>query len=536
MQFFHQLLSENSLLALFVIVGSGLLLGKISIRGIQLGSSGVLFTALLGGHLGYALPSEIGTLGLLLFVYCIGIGAGGRFFAAIAHEGAALAKLAAMIVGTGALITFIGATLLDLPADLASGIFAGALTSTPALAASIEGIQGDSSGVSIGYGIAYPCGVIGVILFVQILPRCLKHDWDATTEDDQLSSARERHVETALVEVTNRTLFGKQIADSNEADLSACQISRIFNGDQLVPHRYDDRFHEGQLLLLVGLRHEIESTINFLGKRSDRHVLMDVENERRQLLVTAREIAGQTLQAIAPLKNYGVVITRINRLGLTFVPNTSTVIEQNDTLTVVGPVGSLKEFSKIIGHRESAIGITDLLSLSVGLTLSILVGLIPFTFPGGTTVKLGLAGGPLVVALVLGHFGRIGKIVGHIPRPTRLFLQEIGLVFFLANAGVNGGVSLVATIQEYGFSVFGLGLCVTAIPLFVAWPIAHRHLKLNPLQSLGGICGSMTSTPALGAITSKTDSQIPVVSYVSAYPVALVVMILFAKTLISSLS
>jgi putative transport protein len=273
-----------------------------------------------------------------------------------------------------------------------------------------------------------------------------------------------------------------------------------------------------------------------LGHRSDRNILKDVENERQQLLVTDRKMAGQTIREIAPLKNHGVVITRITRLGLTFVPNASTVIENNDQLTAVGRIDDLKGFAKAVGHRSNAIDTTDLLSLSAGLTLGIIVGLIPIGLPGATPVTLGLAGGPLLVALLLGHFGRVGRIVGHIPRPTRLLLQELGLVFFLASAGVRGGGALTDTVSEYGLMVFALGLLVSLVPLIVAWPLARGLFKLDPLQSLGGICGGMTSTPALGAITAKTDSQVPVVSYVSAYPVALIVMIIVAKALIGALS
>ena len=178
MQALHQLLIDQPLVALFAIIATGLLFGSISIKGVNLGSSGVLFSALLAGHLGYNIPGGVGTLGLVLFVYCVGIGAGGRFFASVAREGATMAKLALVIVSLGALITWAGASLLDLPADLAAGIFAGALTSTPALAAATEGLNESASGVSIGYGIAYPFGVIGVVLFVQLLPRLLKHDLD----------------------------------------------------------------------------------------------------------------------------------------------------------------------------------------------------------------------------------------------------------------------------------------------------------------------------------------------------------------------
>ena len=528
----HHLLIDQPLIALFAVIATGLLLGNVKVKGINLGSSGVLFTALLAGHLGYGIPAGVGTLGLVLFVYCVGIGAGGRFFASLAREGTTLAKLALLIVSLGGLVTWAGAKLLDLPAGLATGIFAGALTSTPALAAATEGLHalGGSEAVSIGYGIAYPFGVIGVVLFVQLLPRILKIDLDSIK--DKSKNDHDSRVANVLVQVTNPNLFGKKISESGVTHFNACQISRIFTGDRLVPLQYEDTFAENQIVLVVGRSSEIAIAVDFIGTRSDRNLLKDVENERQDLVVTAAAFIGQKMGNVAPLRNYGVVVTRVTRLGLTFVPNAETIIERHDRFTCVGRADDLRKFSAAVGHRSSVIDTTDLLSLSAGLTLGIIVGLLPLSLPGGEPVTLGLAGGPLFVALILGHFGKVGRIVGHIPRPTRLLLQELGLVFFLANAGIRGGGALVATLHEYGFALFGLGICVSCLPLIVAWPIATKLFKLDVLQALGGICGGMTSTPALGAITAKTDSQAPVISYVSAYPVALIVMIIVSKILI----
>ncbi len=528
----HQLLINQPLVALFAMIATGLLLGKVKLKGINLGSSGVLFTALLAGHLGYRIPASIGTLGLVLFVYCIGIGAGSRFFASLAREGATLAKLALLIVLLGGLVAWAGAKLLDLPAGLATGIFAGALTSTPALAAATEGLvaSGGSDAVSIGYGIAYPFGVIGVVLFVQLLPRILKIDLDSITDKTAIDPGN--RVENVLVEVTNPNLFGQKISESGVANFNACQICRIFVDDRLVPLRYDDTFEQNQILLVVGRSSEITIAVDLIGKRSERNLVRDVENERQHLAVTSPAFIGQKMGSVAPLRNYGVVVTRITRLGLTFVPNAGTIIERYDQFTCVGRADDLKKFSAAVGHRSNVIDTTDLLSLSAGLTLGIIAGLLPFGLPGGTPITLGLAGGPLFVGLILGHFGKIGRIVGHIPRSTRMLLQELGLVFFLANAGVRGGGALVNTLQEHGFALFGLGVCVSTLPLISAWPIATRLFKMNALQALGGICGGMTSTPALGAITEKTDAQTPVISYVSAYPIALIVMIIVSKLLI----
>jgi len=531
---FHQLLLDQPLITLFAVIATGLLLGNVKFKGLNLGSSGVLFTALLAGHLGYAIPGGVGKLGLVLFVYCVGIGAGDRFFASLAREGANLAKLAVLIVGLGALVTYGGATLLNLPAGLATGIFAGALTSTPALAAATEGLAmsggGSGDAVSIGYGIAYPFGVIGVVLFVQVLPRILRIDLDAIK--DESPNANANRVENVLVEVTNPNLYGMKISESGVTQFNAVQVTRIIKEDRLVPLSYNDEFAEGQHVLLVGRRSEMKIAVDFIGRKSDREVLKDAENEREDIVVTSNAFAGQKLGDMAPLRNYGVVITHVTRLGLQFVPNADTILERHDRLNCVGRVEDIKKFSVAVGHRSNAIDATDLLSLSVGLTLGIIAGLMPIGFPGATPITLGLAGGPLLVSLILGHFGKVGRIVGFIPRPTRMLLQELGLVFFLANAGVKGGAMLVPTLKEHGLILFLLGIAVSSLPLIVAWPIATKFFKMNALQSLGGICGGMTSTPALGAITAKTDSTIPVVSYVSAYPVALIIMIIASKILI----
>lgn len=530
---FHQLLIDQPLITLFAVIATGLLLGNVKIKGLNLGSSGVLFTALLAGHLGYAIPGGVGKLGLVLFVYCVGIGAGDRFFASLAREGANLAKLAVLIVGLGALVTYGGATLLGLPPGLATGIFAGALTSTPALAAATEGLTmagGGGDAVSIGYGIAYPFGVIGVVLFVQVLPRILRIDLDAIKDDS--ASNNDNRVENVLVEVTNPNLFGMKISESGVTQFNAVQVSRILKEDRLVPLSYNDEFEEGQYLLLVGRRSEMKIAVDYVGRKSDREILKDAENEREDIVVTSAAFTGQKLGDMAPLRNYGVVITHINRLGLQFVPNADTILERHDRLNCVGRVDDIKRFSVAVGHRSNAIDATDLLSLSVGLTLGIIAGLLPIGLPGASPITLGLAGGPLLVSLILGHFGKVGRIVGFIPRPTRILLQELGLVFFLANAGVKGGAMLVPTLKEHGLILFLLGIAVSSLPLIVAWPIARKFFKMNALQSLGGICGGMTSTPALGAITAKTDSTIPVVSYVSAYPVALIIMIVASKILI----
>lgn len=522
----------NPLVALFLIVGLGLLIGAVSINGIGLGSSGVLFVALLAGHFGLQIPAGVGNFGLALFVYCVGIGAGPRFFPALAREGGGLAKLAFLIVGVGAAAAWILGDLFDLPGDLTVGLFAGAMTSTPALAAASESAA-SAEGVAIGYGIAYPFGVIGVVLFVQLLPRMLKGDGG----DDPAEESRQdesESVKNMLVEVTNQNLVGRRIEDATEIGLP-CQISRVLRGERLAPLGHDDRFEAGQILLVVSRQKDLAFAASYIGKPVERAIAMDTEHERQRLVATSKSVGGKKLSEIGTLRNYGVVVTRVSRLGQTFVPTPDTRVETYDVLTAVGDPAGLEKFAKAIGHRPQAFEQTDLISLALGLTAGILLGMLPFGLPGGEPMTLGLAGGPLFVALVLGYFGKVGRLVGHIPRPTRLLLQELGLVLFLANAGIVGGASLGATVGQYGASVFLVGAAITLLPPVVAYPFGRKLLRLTRAQTLGGVCGGMTSTPALGALTSSSSSQKPIVSYATAYPVALIMMTVFAKILMQAM-
>jgi len=445
----------------------------------------------------------IGKIGLILFVYCVGVGAGGRFFASMRRQGSQLAWLALVVVLSGTALTVIFARLLDLPAGLAAGIFAGALTSTPALAAAIEGAGAMADEVVVGYGVAYPFGVIGVVLFVQVLPRLLTRVADS---EDDLDTESLR-VERKLVEVTNPNLQGKRLTDSALSHIKGCQVSRIWRGDRLEPVQYDDIFEIGQQVLLVGEPEPVSIALEMIGRPLERNIVLNADEERATFVVTNRTITGKPLRDWDPLKNHGVVITRISRMEFEFVPSSDTRLEPNDIVTVVGEPDRLKAFQQVVGHKAQAFSQTSLVSLAIGVTIGILIGTISIPLPGGNAFSLGLAGGPLLAALILGHFGRMGGIVGHIPRPTRVLLQEMGLVFFLADAGTRGGATIVDAVASQGLVIFLVGAAITLLPLMCGYIFANKVLGMSLFSSLGGICGGMTSTPALGAITARTTRR-----------------------------
>lgn len=529
-------LLHNPYFILFAVLFFGLLLGEIRIWGLNLGASGVLFTALLAGHFELTIPAGVGEVGLALFVYCVGLGVGNRFFGSLVNRGNKLALVSLIIVVSAACITYFCAIFLDIPAGIAAGIFAGACTSTPALAAANEALVNLPdlrTGVSIGYGIAYPFGVVGVVLFVQLLPRLLKKDISVDAGNNQVFDTTK--IVARLVQIANPNLVGQMIASPEISQRMDCRITRLVMNDRLVPLSPEDKFAMDQQILIIGTHESVEREALFYGKIVENPYPINSEKEKDKVIALKKNFCGHTIRELRVFQSYGIIISRISRLGFTFVPTDQSMILRNDVLTVVGQPESIVAFKKVVGHRSQEINTTDMLSLAGGLMLGILIGNIQIGIGPESKFSLGIAGGPLMVALVLGHFGKVGPMIGFIPRPTRMLLQDFGLILFLANAGIIGGADVVKTVTMFGPTVFVMGALITVIPMVLSYILATKYLKLSFLESLGGICGGITSTPALGAIASKTDSQVPVVSYATAYPVALILMTLFAKAIITLL-
>ncbi len=517
-------------LVLFAVLFVGLACGHLSIKGVSLGSSGVLFAALLAGHFGLQVPDGIADVGTALFVYCVGLGVGNRFFDSLKSRGKYLIILAVLVVGVAWLTAWGLGSLLDMDSGTVAGLFAGACTSTPALAAAIESSGVLSTGVNIGYAVAYPFGVIGVVLFVQLLPRMLRQNLDDSS--GKVAEAEDKHtIISRVVQVTNPELIGCAIGSFCGEKNLRCRITRIARDGALMPLQKDDAFTENGEILLVGEREDLEREMPCFGHvRTHGHRPRFFTDERAELIVLSRAMCNKTLRELDTLGQYGIVVSRITRLGLTFIPTADTEVQRNDVLRVVGLPEAIESFRRECGHRSTALNTADILSLMGGLMLGVLLGKMQFSFGGGS-FSLGIAGGPLVVALILGHYGKLGPIVGYIPRPTRVLLMEFGLVLFLAGAGVKGGASLVETLRANGLSMFLVGSAVTLVPMVVSYVVARRVMRMSLAETLGGICGSMTSTPALGAITAKTDCQEPVIAYSTAYPAALILMTVLAKLL-----
>lgn len=526
-------LLNNSTFVLFGILFLGLALGNISFKGIALGSSGVLFVAMVAGHYGLKVPNGISEIGTALFVYCVGLGVGNRFFSSLKSRGKNLLILAFTIVIAGWLTAWGMCVLMGIDLSVGAGLFAGACTSTPALAAALDAAKSagiNESVINIGYGLAYPFGVIGIVLFVQLLPRLLRQN---LAQNAGNSTADPHAIIARSVCCANPEIIGKHPEEIAKTCHMNCRITRILKNGILRPLQSADTIEHGDEVLVVGERVHLEHDVTLLGHFGNNNsTALICRDEDSELIVLNDAMSNKTLRELDTLGHFGITVSRITRLGSTFIPTANTEIIRNDILRVVGTPEAIKAFKKECGHRSSAINTADILSLTGGLVLGILLGNISISIGGGEGFSLGMAGGPLIVALILGHFGKMGPITGYMPRATRLMIMDLGLMLFLAASGIKGGEHLMATLAEQGVSMFFAGVLITILPLFVGYLIARYLLKMELAETLGCICGSQTSTPALGAITSQTESQDPVIAYSTAYPIALIMMAILAQMLV----
>lgn len=523
----------EEIVTLLVVIAVGLLVGKVSLKGIRLGSSGVLFTALAAGHLGFKVPGISGVAGIILFVYCLGLGAGPGFLRTVMSQGKSLALMASAMIIAAGVATYLLASALGFSSDLAVGLFAGAMTSTPALAAATDQLP-NSSELAVGFGVAYPIGVIIVILFVQLMPKAFQSAATATDVPD--GSIAEHRIARVVVRITNTSMAGRRLRDVLVLARSNCQISRVLIDNRMQPIPSEFCLQLDQQVLLIGSESRIADVIEVLGEIcDDDDYVLDIERQRRRVVATSQNLVGKSLKELHLLSKFGVTISRITRLDVEFVPGAEERIQFGDALTAVGESVGLEKFVAFAGHRERTLDETDVVSLSLGLVLGILAGQVTLTF-AGESISLGLAGGPLLIGLMLGHMGRIGPVFARMPRAARFLLSEIGLVLFLAQAGTKAGGQLVVVIQSHGVSLPLAAIGIVSVPLLVGLLISRFVLHLDRREAAGGICGAMTSTPGLGAVTSGEDSSLPATSYAAVYPLALVLITLLAPLLIAQLS
>ena len=533
-------LFADQMLALFTILALGALLGSFSWRGISLGTAGVLFVALVFGHYGFSVPKVVMDLGLLLFVYAVGLQAGPRFFRMFRKQGLRYVIIGVAVALTGALATLGLAYMLKLPDDLAAGLYTGALTCTPALAAALDVfarlLPSTSAAVSVGYGIAYPFSMIGVVLLVQFLPRLLKRD--LRSEEKNWLAERQKEMPSLVVKqllITNQNMDGKSLRDLDPHRLAHVNITRVRRGDQVSMVKPDFVLHLGDVVMVVGPQSEMEKIKLVLGEETEVPMDMNSSIATQDLELNSARFVGKTLAELQVWENYGVIITRIRRQGLEISPVGSMLLEIGDGLHVVGDRADVQEFIQKAGGDTRKAEETNMLPYLLGLVLGIILGLIPFRLANGVDVKLGTAGGAFLVSLLIGHFGRIGPLRLNVPAAAKNLTRELGLMLFLAGAGTTAGAQLVQVIQKQGWSLLLAGAVITLLSVAVALFLTIKFFKLETLGTLGALTAAMTTPPGLSAANNQTATDQATLAYASVYPAALIFKILFAQILVTLL-
>ncbi|MBD9093305.1 MAG: putative transporter [Bacteroides oleiciplenus] len=526
------------------VISVGVLLGKIKIFGISLGVTFVLFTGILMGHFGFTGETHIlhfiREFGLILFVFCIGLQVGPSFFSSFKKGGMTLNMLAVGIVVLNIAVA-LGIYFIDGGIDLPMivGILYGAVTNTPGLGAAQEALNqlnytGDP--IALGYACAYPLGVVGIIgsiIAIRYICRV-----NLKKEEDELSTQTSdmKHMPHMLhLEVRNESIDGKKLLQVKEFLGRSFVCSRIrHEGHVSIPNQ-DTEFHIGDQIFIVCSEEDAEAVTAFIGKE----IQVDWEKQdmpmvSRRILVTKSEMNGKKLGSLHFRSMYGVNVTRINRSGMDLFADPNLVLQVGDRVMVVGQQDAVERVAGVLGNQLKRLDTPNIVTIFVGIFLGILLGSLPIAFPGiPTPVKLGLAGGPLVVAILIGRFGHKLKLVTYTTMSANLMLREIGIVLFLASVGIEAGEHFVQTVVEgSGLAYVGYGFLITVIPLLIIGMIARFYCKVNYFTLMGLIAGSNTDPPALAYANQASGNDAPAVGYSTVYPLTMFLRILAGQMIL----
>ncbi|MDH3001910.1 putative transporter [Pasteurella multocida] len=537
-----------SLLTLVAVIG--LWIGHWKIRGVGLGIGGVLFGGIIVAHFTnqYGLKLDAHTMhfiqefGLILFVYTIGIQVGPGFFASLRQSGLKLNGFAALIVLLGSLAVIVIHKLADVPLDIILGIYSGAVTNTPSLGAGQQilselGLTQTTSTMGMAYAMAYPFGICGILLSMWLIRLFFRIKIDDEAKNFLKESGQDKETLGSInVRVTNPNLDGLRLVDIPGFDEKRDVVcTRLKRDEHISVPQANTIIQKGDLLHLVGEIPLLRKIKLVLGEEVDVPLSSftgDLRSDR--IVVTNEKVLGKKIRALGIHQKYGVVISRLNRAGVELVPTANTVLQFGDVLHVVGRSEVLNQAVSILGNAQQKLQQVQMLPVFIGIGLGVLLGSIPFHIPGfPVPLKLGLAGGPLVVALILARIGSIGKLYWFMPPSANLALREIGIVLFLAVVGLKSGGNFVDTlVNGSGLEWMVYGIFITFVPLMIVGIVARLYAKMNYLSLCGLLAGSMTDPPALAfANAIKEESGASALSYATVYPLVMFLRIISPQLL-----
>jgi len=536
----------HAVLTLALVITLGILLGKVKIGGISLGITWILFVGIILSHFGMTIDGEVRhfvqEFGLILFVFSIGLQVGPGFFSSFKHGGMTLVGCASAIVLLGVATAYVIHVVTGTPIPTMVGILSGAVTNTPGLGAAQQAYA-DASGVNdpsiaLGYAVAYPLGVVGIIFSMIFIRYALRVKFEKEDEALAALSREQKFADKVSVEFTNAMLDGRTVSYVRDLINRQFVISRVMSADGTISMADADTvIRTGDRLWVICQAEDTEAIVAFFGRRVE---LTDeewgnntphAELISRRILITKPSINGKKFSDLRLRTKYGITLTRVNRAGVDLIPYQGLELQVGDRVMVVGPEKSVAQVADVLGNSLKKLNQPNLVTIFVGIALGVLLGSIPLlNVP--QPVKLGLAGGPLIVAILIGRFGTHFHLVTYTTMSANLMLREIGIALFLAAVGIGAGDGFVDAIVGGGYRWIGYGAIITIVPLLVVGIFARLYLKMNYYTLMGLIAGSMTDPPALAFANGVAGNDMPAVGYSTVYPMVMFLRVLTAQIFI----
>ncbi len=535
------LLASHPLLLLFIVAAIGHLIGKIKIRGNGLGVSAVLFVGLVIGAMNpnFHVPKILFQLGLVFFVYSVGLSSGPAFFRSFKTNGLRDISFVMVMLTTSALVAIAIYKLLGLDAASITGIYSGSTTNTPALASVIDLVERRHSpsastikdALVMGYTFSYPMGILGVMIVLKIMEKLLKIDYEKERVSLKNTYPLEEELSSKSVKITNPELEGKTLRDIllDNPGLKL-KFGRINNGRDVSLAHWDTVLRMGDELIIIGGSSDLEKAIPVFGEESEDNISYDrKEYDVRRIFVSNPNVVGKTISSLNLNEKFNAVITRIRRGDIDMLAGPDTVLEMGDRIRFIARRKDLRELSDLFGDSYYKSSQVNLFSFGLGIALGLILGTLEFGLPGGASFKLGMAGGPLIIGLVLGALRRTGNIVWTLPYGANVTLRQMGLIFLLAVIGLNSGNKIIDAFQGSDWIIYLLGgSLLSMVAAFLSIIIGYKIFKI-PFSLL---LGFLSNQPAiLDYVTEMTNNKVPIIGYSVMFPIALVMKILFAQLL-----
>ncbi len=545
----------HTIMLLAFVIGIGLYLGRFKVKGISIGSTWILFIGILMGHLGFRGDPEIlhfvKEFGLILFVFSIGLQVGPGFFHSLKSGGVKMNLLAIMNILLAVGVTYVIHLVTGEKLTTMTGVMSGAVTNTPGLGAaqqtfadissatgsSVLAAASSSGTLASAYAVAYPIGVLGVIAVILALKGILrinpkKELKELEAAEDTVEQARRMHVA-----VQNPAIVGKTLGEILKEFGGDFVVSRVMHEGEIFQPNADTIMHENDKLLIVTTQSHVDRLRIVFGEEVPLHVQDWKEKDHamvtRRITVTNSRLTGKTLKELRLRSAFGVSVTRVIRSGVELVARPSLYVQVGDGLMCVGPEDNIKQVADLVGNSNDALNKPNLVPIFIGIVVGVIFGSIPVRFPGiPQPIKLGLAGGPLIIAILLGHFGPKYKITTYTTVSANLMIREIGISLFLASVGISAGENFWSSITGGGYWWILYGALITVVPITITFLVARLLCKLNFYQICGLLSGSCTNPPVLAFAQGMYGSDHVSVNYATVYPVSMFMRVLVAQLLV----